>query len=194
MSGILVAVLAYNRLQDTLACLESVRRLEGPVEAVVVLDNGSTDGTPDAVRRAFPEVQVLELGANQGYAAGNNVAIRMAMEQGMDGVFLLNNDTLVDSGCLVTLLETARGQPRVGAVGPLVWAWPPTQGIWALGGAICWDRAYTAHREAGRAEPSQRAPHPVDFVPGCGILMLREALEAVGGFDERYFMYWEETD
>ncbi len=194
MSGILIAVLTYNRLQDTLACLESVRRLEGPVEAVVVLDNGSTDGTPDAVRQAFPEVHVQELGGNRGYAAGNNVALRMALEQGMEGVFLLNNDTLVDPGCLTAMLETAQVQPRVGAVGPLVWAWPPAQGIWALGGEICWDRAYTIHREAGRMAPSQRHPHPVAFVPGCGILLRREALEAVGGFDERYFMYWEETD
>lgn len=194
MSGILVAVLTYNRLHDTIACLESLRRLEGPVAAILVLDSGSTDGTPEAVRRAFPEVQVWALGANRGYAAGNNVALRTAMAQGMEGAFLLNNDTLVDSGCLVTMLETARSAPRVGAVGPLVWAWPPGQGIWAMGGEIHWRRAYTAHREAGRPAPSRREPHPVDFVPGCAILLLREALEVVGGFDERYFLYWEETD
>jgi GT2 family glycosyltransferase len=194
VGGILVAVLTYNRLHDTLACLESMRRLEGPVEAIVALDNGSTDGTPEAIRRAFPEVEVWELGGNLGYAAGNNLALRVAQQQGMEGVFLLNNDTLVDPMCLVAMRETARVAPRVGAVGPLVWAWPPSQGIWALGGEIHWRRAYTTHREAGRAEPSRWEPHPVDFVPGCGILLLREALEAVGGFDERYFMYWEETD
>ncbi|WP_322800962.1 glycosyltransferase family 2 protein [Thermoflexus sp.] len=194
MGGVLVAVLTYNRLHDTLACLESVRQLEGPVGAIVALDNGSTDGTPEAIRRAFPEVQVWELGDNLGYAAGNNRALRMALEQGMEGVFLLNNDTLVDAGCLVAMLETARSAPHIGAVGPLVWAWPPSQGIWALGGEIHWRRAYTTHREAGRAEPSRRDPHPVDFVPGCGMLLLCEALEAVGGFDERYFMYWEEAD
>ncbi len=194
MDGILIAILTHNRLRDTLSCLESVRRLEGPVEAIVVLDSGSTDGTPEAVRRLFPEIQVRELGANWGYAAGNNLALRMALEQGMRGVFLLNHDTLVDSRCLVAMLETARSAPQVGAVGPLVWAWPPSQGIWALGGEIHWRRAYTIHRDAGQVEPSRRSPHPVDFVPGCGILLLREALEAVGGFDERYFMYWEETD
>ncbi|MER3399636.1 MAG: glycosyltransferase family 2 protein [Thermoflexus sp.] len=194
MAGILVAILAHNRRHDTLACLESVRRLEGPVAQVLVLDNGSTDGTPEAVRRAFPEVLVCELGDNRGYAAGNNVALQQALAEGQEGVFLLNNDTLVDAGCLIALLETARAQPRVGAVGPLVWAWPPTHGIWALGGAIDWRRAFTVHRDAGRAQPSLILPHPVDFVPGCGILLMREALERVGGFDERYFMYWEETD
>ncbi len=194
MSGILVAILTYNRLHDTLACLESVRRMEGPVADIMVLDNGSSDGTPDAIRRAFPEVQVRELKRNWGYAAGNNLALQMALEQGREGVFLLNNDTVVDPGCLEALWETARSAPRVGAVGPLVWAWPPSQGIWALGGEIHWRHAYTSHREVGRMEPSRCSPQPVDFIPGCGILMLREALEAVGGFDERYFMYWEETD
>ncbi|MCS6962454.1 glycosyltransferase family 2 protein [Thermoflexus sp.] len=194
MSGILVAILTYNRLPDTIACLESVRRLEGPVEGVLVLDNDSTDGTPQAIRRAFPEVQIWELERNRGYAAGNNLALQMALERGMEGVFLLNNDTVVDPQCLVRMLETARSMPQVGAVGPLIWAWPPSQGIWALGGEIHWRRAYTLHREAGHMEPSRRFPHPVDFVPGCGFLLRREALEAVGGFDERYFMYWEETD
>ena len=112
MGGILVAILTHNRLPDTLACLDSVRRLEGPVEAVVVLDSGSTDGTPEVVRRSFPEVQVLELGGNRGYAAGNNVALRIALEHGAEGVFLRNHDTLVDPGCLNALLETARSAPR----------------------------------------------------------------------------------
>jgi len=80
VGGVLIAILTYNRLHDTLACLESVRRLEGPVESILVLDNGSTDGTPEVIRRAFPEVEVRELGGNLGYGAGNNLALRAAQQ------------------------------------------------------------------------------------------------------------------
>ena len=70
MGGVLVAVLTYNRLHDTLACLDAGRQLEGPVGAIVALDNGSTDGPPEAIRRAFPEVQVRELGGQPGLRGG----------------------------------------------------------------------------------------------------------------------------
>ncbi len=90
-----IIVLTYNGLADTLACLASLERLDYPRERyrVVVVDNASQDGTPATVREAYPQVGVIETGANLGFAAGNNAGLRYALAQGYDYTLLPNNDT-----------------------------------------------------------------------------------------------------
>ena len=87
-----VVVLSWNGREDTLRCLASLEELHDPAPGVVVVDNGSQDGTPGAVRERFPGVTVLETGRNLGYAGGNDVGIRHALAHGAEWVVLLNND------------------------------------------------------------------------------------------------------
>ncbi|MFV9505140.1 MAG: glycosyltransferase family 2 protein [Oscillochloridaceae bacterium umkhey_bin13] len=193
-----IIVLCYNGIADTLACLASLRQLDYPREQsqVIVLDNASQDSTPERVRAAFPEVVVIENGANLGFAAGNNVGLRYALAHGYDYALLLNNDTEVASDFLSLLVAAAEASPRTGVVGPTIYYHADPDLIWSAGGRIDWQRGIglmegTGTRDVGQ---DQGRLHPVDFVTGCAMLVKREVLEQAGLLDERFFMYYEETE
>src|SRR5271154_4715210 len=112
-----IVVLNWNGLSDTLACLESLRHLNYANRRVLVVDNGSTDGSVAGLRRA-PEVEVIEAGRKLGYARGNNLGIRYALERGADFILVLNNDTTVDPMLLDELIAAAERNPGVGCFGP----------------------------------------------------------------------------
>jgi len=195
---IAIIVLTYNGVEDTLACLASLEHLDYPRERyrVVVVDNASQDGTPAAVRAAFPEpfVFVVENGANLGFAAGNNVGLRHALAEGYDYALLLNNDTEVAPDMLGTLVAAAEADPRSAAVGPLIYYHAAPTRVWSAGGWIDWERGIS--RMEGEVEDQGQftATREVDFITGCAMLLRCAALERVGLLDERFFMYFEETE
>ena len=100
---LVAVVLSYNGREDTLAALESLRGIE-----TVVVDNGSTDGSADAVAERFPDVELVRAGINLGFAGGNNVGIRRALDRGADWVLLLNNDAEVEPGIVDALARPRR--------------------------------------------------------------------------------------
>lgn len=102
-------VLSWNGREDTLACLESLRGLP-----TICVDNGSTDGSQAAVRERFPEVELVETGANLGYTAGNNVGLRRALDRAADWVLLVNNDTVAEPGLAAALERAAAARPDAG--------------------------------------------------------------------------------
>ncbi|RRR72966.1 MAG: glycosyltransferase family 2 protein [Candidatus Viridilinea halotolerans] len=189
-----IIVLCYNGSSDTLACLASLRRSDYPQAQVVVLDNASQDDTPAKVREHFPEVLVIENGANLGFAAGNNVGLRYALAEGYDYALLLNNDTEVAPDFLSLLVAAAEADPQRGALGPMIYYYEAPTRIWSAGGQIDWQRGVCSM--AGEAEDvgQYATPRDVDFVTGCALLMRRTALERAGLLDERFFMYFEESE
>ena len=109
-----VVVLNWNNLPDTIECLESLRAVTYPALRLLVVDNGSTDGSEAALRARFPGLELLQTGENLGFAGGNNAGIRRALEGGADHVLLLNNDTTVDPGFVTAMVDAARANPRAG--------------------------------------------------------------------------------
>jgi len=187
-------ILNSNRRQDTLDCLASLARTTYRDHHAIVLDNRSTDGSVEAIRFAFPDVQVVELQENLGYAGNNNIGIRAAMNEGADWILLLNEDTIVDPDCLACLIEVGESESRIGIVGPMVYHHDEPTVIQSAGGRI--DRRWEAfHHGQNEADQGQfAAPHVVDFISGCAILVRRAVIEQVGMIDPRYFYYWEETE
>lgn len=186
-------VLNWNRREDTLACIASLLQSSYAPLRVLVCDNGSTDDTPAAVRTLFPSVDVLELGRNLGFAAGMNAGIRHALTAGTEQVLLLNNDTIVDQLMVERLV--AHAVEDVGLVAPLIFYASQPDLIWSAGGLYSRWTLEQTHTLRGQRD---RADWPVvierDFVPGCAMLLPRSALESVGLFDERFFMYYEDSD
>lgn len=191
-----IVVLNWNGCEDTRACLASLEQVDYPAFHVTVVDNGSTDGSPALLRARFPEVTVLETGENLGFAGGNNVGLRCALDRGAGYALLLNNDTEVAPDFLRRMVEVAEADPRVGMVGPTIYYYDHPEVIWSAGGAIDWRWGRTWM--VGLDEPDRgqfgTEPRAVDFVTGCAMLVRREVMERVGLLDERFFLYYEEVE
>ena len=124
-----IIVLTWNQRDLTLDCLASLAEMDYPEDRlqVIVVDNGSRDGTAAAVRERYPHVTVLENGDNLGFAEGNNVGIRHALQGPAEYIMLLNNDTVVDRQMLAELLTVMEQHPEVGIVGPKMLYFEPLE-------------------------------------------------------------------
>jgi GT2 family glycosyltransferase len=191
---LLVIVLCHDGIELTLECLRSLEHQAGGPYWVLVVDSASQDRTAEIVRREFPGVEVIRSEENVGYAAGNNIGLRYGVDKGAGLFLLLNNDTLLERDCLKSLLTSAMSHPQAGMLGPMVYTWGEGLTISSAGGRIDWDHADAVNIGAGEADKGQYGSRPVDFLNGCGLLVTREAVEKAGLLDDRYFMYWEETD
>ena len=107
-------VLSWNGKDDTLLCLTSLAGVDYTPLEVIVVDNGSSDGSPEAVEAEFPEAVVIRMGRNAGFSGGVNAGIEAAIERGAAAVLLLNNDMVVEPGFLGPLVEALRARRRGG--------------------------------------------------------------------------------
>lgn len=191
---VVTIILNTNRREDTLACLASLAESRYQNHEIIVLDNASTDGSVEAIRATFPDVTIIELEDNWGYAGNNNVGVWAALERGADWVFVLNEDTVLDPDCLPRMVNVGQSAADVGVVGPMVYHYDEPDVIQSAGGRL--DRAWhSVHMGANEPDEGQFSqPCPVDWISGCAIMVRREVVEAVGALDERFFYYWEETE
>jgi GT2 family glycosyltransferase len=188
---IVAVVLAWNGREETLACLRSL----GGVD-VVCVDNGSTDGTPDAVEQEHPEVELVRNGANLGFAGGNNAGIRRALERGADWVLLLNNDAVAEPGLVDALERAAAQRPDAGVLAcKVVFADRPDTLEYAgasfhpLLGYSGRQRGY-GQTDDGRYDELR----DVGRATGAAMAVSRAAIESAGLLDERLFAYVEDVD
>lgn len=188
-------VIAYNQWKQTLACLHALSGVTYPAWTVLLVDNGSTDGTTEAVAQAFPQVCVLRLDDNQGYAGGTNIGVAQTLADGADYILLLNNDVLVPPDAPGALVAAAEADPRIAAVGPKVYYADEPQRLQSAGGTIDWRTMRSRLTGEGEWERGQYdCPRSVDFVSGCAMLIRAQAWRTVGEFDPAYFLYYEEVD
>lgn len=195
----LVAILNWNGEADTVRAVRSAQALEPPPEAdgspgsvnLLVIDNGSRPGSVDTIRRACPDVAILETGENLGYAGGNNVGLREAVAQDAEFCLVLNNDMEVDPPMLRRMIEAAREDPDLGILGPRVYRMDRPEELFYPGWRIDW-RRWLFHRVA--ADPSPPELADVDYVQGCALLVRTELARAGGLFDEAYHLYCEDAD
>lgn len=173
-------------------CLDSLREQQTTPSLfkTLVVDNGSTDGVPEIVRREYPEVNILELSENTGFCHAVNVGIRAA---DTPYVLLLNNDTIVKPGFVAALLERIESDSRIFSVSPMMLNMRDESRIDDAGdryNALGWAFA------RGKGQPARRYQKPVRIFAACGgaSLYRREAVLALGGFDENHFAYLEDID
>ena len=200
--GIDVAIVAYRCRELLRECLDSLRANPPSREMhVVVVDNDSRDGSAEMVEREYPEVELVEAGANIGFAAATNLAVRRGSAPAL---LALNPDTQVTEGALETALATLERHPEVAVVGPRLLRPDGTLDHAAKRSfptplsAVGHFSGIGRRRGARGALAAYRAPEvesgPVDAVNGAFMLMRRETFERVGGFDEGYWMYMEDLD
>jgi GT2 family glycosyltransferase len=130
---------------------------------------------------------------NRGFAEGANLGLRQALEVGADLVFLVNNDTLIDAEAVANLM--AHVQPKVGILAPLIYYADERECIWSAGGMLHPWILEKQGDDRGQMDVGQwREPVERDFVTGCGMLLTRQLLERVDLFDERFYLYYEDSD
>ena len=193
---VLVVILNWNGGADTLACLESLSHVDYPSFQVVVIDNGSVDGSGDAIKAAYPEVNLVASPQNLGFAGGNNIGLELARWANASYVLLLNNDTLVAPDFLSLLVQCAEASPDIGVVGPVIRYAGKPDTIWSAGGAIDWVSGSTSMVGMDEKDVSQYGllPRRVDFVTGCALLARVKAVEEAGPLDVHFFAYYEEAE
>jgi GT2 family glycosyltransferase len=185
--------LNWNRKDDTLDCLESLVCQTVPELHILVVDNHSTDGSPDAITRRYPQIGQIINSENLGFAAGFNVGLKFALDAGADYLFILNNDTILASDCLERLMQPADAD--VGILAPLIYYASQPQRIWALGGHTN-PLLLEKHDPWAENDDAGDLPEVIDcdFVTGCAMLFPRKTLERIGLFDEKFRMYYEDSD
>jgi len=204
MPKVFIIVLNWNRQKDTLDCLKSIRKLTvgDYILETIVVDNGSTE------KLALKNVKVISNRENLGFAGGNNVGIKYALENGADYVLVLNNDTLVDRNLVMELLKVARKYKDFGAASPKIYfaggfeyhkdRYKKSQlskVIWYAGGKIDWDNVYGKTRGVDEVDTGDYdSIEETDFATGTCLFMTKYSLKKTGLFDEKYFMYYEDTD
>jgi GT2 family glycosyltransferase len=193
-----IVVLNWNGLADTRALLGSLAHCDAPEgwrSRVLVVDNGSSDGSVEALRREFPDVEVLALPENRRFAGGNNAGITHVLAQGAEAVMLLNNDTEADPQLLERLILALEQEPNAGAATPLIFFARPLDRIWYAGGRCSVALGHTSHRGLRQRYTGQyRSIEDTGYLTGCCLVAMRAVWERVGLLDERYFIYAEDAD
>lgn len=191
-----IIIVSWNTADLLAACLRSLRDVDVSAE-ILVVDNGSTDGSVERVRREFPDVRLIAQAANTGFARANNAGLAAARGRFL---LLLNPDTELRRGALRSLVDGMRREPRVGIAGPPLWnpdgsPQPSVQTFPTLGSELL--RQTMLHRALPgrlRREARRRDTRAVEVVSGAALCIRRECLESIGPLDEGIFMFYEDTD
>lgn len=187
-----VVLVSWNNRDDVLACLGALQRQTYPALRVALVDNGSADGTAPAVRAAFPAVEVFALPRNEGFAHAVNVALAHGLAHGAGYFLLLNADTSFEPDTLARLVAAAEARPQVGVLSPKVYLARDPRRTWAIGGILT--RAGARNFGMEKLDDGRYDARPLDYVFGCAMLVRAGLLRQIGLLDERFFVYFEETD
>jgi GT2 family glycosyltransferase len=199
-----IIVVTWNGKKYALECLESLtsKPFRFAVE-IIVVDNGSTDGTPKAIRTEFPDFRLIENHANLGFARANNIG--MASSSGKY-VCLVNSDVVIPAGCLEKMVEYMESHPKIGVLGPKMLSPDGGVGASVMRLPTVWNTLCCAlglHTIFPRSEllgGFLMDAYPYDSIEEVEVLtgwfwmIPRTALNMVGGLDERFFMYGEDID
>jgi GT2 family glycosyltransferase len=188
-------VLHYRLWPQVRSTLEGLASQTRPPDDLVVVDNRSGDGSLGELRAAFPEIEIVETAANLGYAGGMNVGTRMLMQRGVEAVLLLTHECRLAPDALEEMVDRLEREPGLGAVGPLIGYRTRPDTVFSAGGVM--DRRWRpqlVREPALMATWASAPPHAAEWLHGSCLLLRGSAIRQAGEMDERYFLYFEETE
>ncbi len=198
-----IVIVVWNGIEDTLECLKSLSADRYPNKEILVVDNGSTDGTAERIREEGLQVCVVRCPLNLGFTGGNNVGLGEAQRRGAKYAFLLNNDTTLEPDALALLVDAAESRSGAALLSPVMHYYDAPGAVWFSGAMLSLSRGEALHQnlspEGSRVLfPVESGGNPSayssDWVSGCAMLVNMNAVEQVGGFDDRFFLTWEDVD
>lgn len=190
-----IILVNYGQPDLTIECVNSLDKSSFKDFRVIIVDNEATLDSTEKLRSECAKATVIPSAENLGFAEGNNVGIRYALETQSEMILLLNNDTVVDEDLLRNLVETAGQDNRTGIVGGKVYYYNDPGVIWFAGGRLEIDKALGTHVGIGeRDDGSFDVMKKSDFITGCCLLAKREVFERIGLLDKKMFLYFEDAD
>lgn len=188
-------VLNYNGRDLTLQTLASLLQMDYSAVDLLVVDNGSTDGSYEAVAEQFPEVVQVRTEENRGVAGGLNLGVEYVMARDYDYLLLLNNDIEVDRAMLSEMVQVAESDSSIGCVGPKTYYYWDRDRIWSAGGIIQFRESVTRERGMGEIDSGQYdRDEEVDYINGCAMLVRASVMRQVGLFDPLFHLAVEDAD
>lgn len=186
-------VLNWCNASETAACLESLAESTYEALTVLLVDNGSPDGSGDILHEQFAHVPYLQTGSNLGYTGGNNRGMDWAIAHGAEFLLVLNNDTVIDPECVSAMMRAAVETQAALVVPQIVYFDEPGR-VWYAGGDFAPMRALGMHRRQDQLVDPADTRAPISFACGCCFLIRADVARAMGGFHEPYFAYVEDLD
>jgi GT2 family glycosyltransferase len=192
-----IIILNWNGLEDTIECLESLKKITYPDYNVIVVDNASAGNDLEVIKQRFGDsIHIIENDKNYGYTGGNNIGIRYALEHTQpDYLLLLNNDIIVSPDFLTALVHAAKNDASIGIVGPKTCYYDFPDRIQSAGLKVSMWTGQSSHigiKQIDNGQYNQR--REVDSLMGCCLLIKNNVIKKIGMLDESYFCYWDETD
>lgn len=192
---ITIVIPTYNRCDDLIACLESLEKVSPQGFRIIVVDNASTDGTNEQLLKRFPHVETIILKENLGATGASNIGFCKGLEGDADYILRLDSDTIVKADFLEQLLNAARQHPEYGVFSPKIYYYDQPDVIWYAGAEErSWDLGVKNDHRLERDSPSTSQLRRTDFAWAAAMLTRRDILEKTRGFDEKFFIYYEEMD
>lgn len=193
---IYIILVNFNNYNDTIKCLQSLQNINYKNFKILIVDNGSKNNSIEEISTYITDnVIVLKSKENHGFAGGNNIGIKYALENGADYILLLNNDTEVEVNFLSNMLKTAEENENIGLVGCKIKYYNNKKLLWYAGGEIDWFKFIGSNTGIKNYDNKMiDKKKEITFVTGCCMLIKREVVEKVGMLPDEYFMYFEDVD
>lgn len=189
-------VINWKRPEETCRCLASLRTalrtLDSDEQAIIVIDNESSNASVTRIRRTFPQVLLLPQAENLGFGRAANIGMRQALERGAEAILLLNNDATIAPDALTHLTAAVANRDDPAIVSAKVFLTAKPGVLWAVGGIFRNRR--TINLGSDEYDHGQYDQATLDFVYGCAMLVRADIIHRVGLFDERFFAYYEDID
>ena len=192
-----IIILNWNGLEDTVECLDSLKKITYPNYDIILVDNGSKGNDAEILREKFKDyIHIIENDKNYGFPEGCNIGMRYALKNSApDYILLLNNDTTVAPDFLAEMVKIAESDPLIGIAGPKIYFYDAPNKIQSVGAEIDWRKGQLFCVGLNEIDTGQFDKiREVDWVSGCAFLIKRTTIEDIGLLDSAYFRYVEEVD
>ncbi|MDD5449165.1 MAG: glycosyltransferase family 2 protein [Candidatus Omnitrophica bacterium] len=185
-----IIILNFNQEADTSECILSLKRMNYKNYRIILVDNGSTDGSGDRLKKRFNEADYIKSDVNLGFAGGCNLGIKSSFAAAAAGhVLLLNNDTVAGENLLTSLLKIANSENAIGILGAVNYYYSRPEKVHMAAHRFLWWSGIQGIKTGVKKEFEE-----VQSVSACCMLIKKEVIERIGLLDERFFIYYEDSD
>ncbi len=186
-----IILVNWNTFSYSASCIKQLQGLSYPNYEVILVENGSQDGSGEKLKILFPELTFIHNQQNLGFTGGNNSGILEALDKDFDYILLLNNDTYFDANFLNPLVQFLELNPNSGAVQPLIYEKENPEKVWHAGGVF---HPLKGSTKSIKQEVDRINPYTSEWLTGCAFMIRTSVVKKIGLLNPTFFAYFEDVD